>query len=206
MFHHRQCKRSSSKLTQRATVLSVADGAVQEDDDEEYDDEGVGSSSAPKRSRHAKLIPAVIVELFKTLKNKLRNTYDKEWRKEYRRLFKQFFTIRADDPTAGPKPYDFNRDGFIMKDVSMIDPKAMCGAFWLDLCQSVWCQSGACSNFCAAPPLPPRLSPDAIEQYCCFFSESSPPQLLEPQLQEGCSCAGPHHARRVGSVQLVCGE
>jgi len=189
-----------------ATVLSVADGAVQEDDDEEYDDEGVGSSSAPKRSRHAKLIPAVIVELFKTLKNKLRNTYDKEWRKEYRRLFKQFFTIRADDPTAGPKPYDFNRDGFIMKDVSMIDPKAMCGAFWLDLCQSVWCQSGACSNFCAAPPLPPRLSPDAIEQYCCFFSESSPPQLLEPQLQEGCSCAGPHHARRVGSVQLVCGE
>ena len=103
-----------------ATVLSVADGAVQEDDDEEYDDEGVGSSSAPKRSRHAKLIPAVIVELFKTLKNKLHPSHDKEWRKEYRRLFKQFFTIRADDPTAGPKPYDFNRDGFIMKDVSMI--------------------------------------------------------------------------------------
>ena len=127
-----------------ATVLSVADGAdgaVQEDDDEEYDNEGVGSSSAPKRSRHAKLIPAAIVELFKTLKNKLRHTHDKDWRKEYRRLFKQFFTIRADDPTAGPKPYGFNRDGFIMKDVSMIDPKAMCGAFWLDLCQSVWCQS-----------------------------------------------------------------
>ena len=148
--HHRQCKRSSNKLTQRATVLSVADGAVQEDDDEEYDDEGVGSSSAPKRSRHAKLIPAVIVELFKTLKNKLHPSHDKEWRKEYRRLFKQFFTIRADDPTAGPKPYDFNRDGFIMKDVSMIDPKAMCGAFWLDLCQSVWCQSGRDSSLPAA--------------------------------------------------------
>ena len=79
-----------------ATVLSVADGAVQEDDDEEYDDEGVGSSSAPKRSRHAKLIPAVIVELFKTLKNKLRPSHDKDWRKEYRRYLPGHYTIMSE--------------------------------------------------------------------------------------------------------------
>jgi len=68
--------------------------------------------------------------------------------------------------------------------VFMIDPKAMCGAFWLDLCQSVWCQSGACSNFCAAPPLPPRLSPDAIEQYCCFCRQHD--QVFRISWNEDC--------------------